>query len=245
MESQVQLVDRSEMIGAMREQLQLDPRRCAVVTIDLQRGALDPEIATLPIPDGEGERVLAGAERLVGLARARGIAVVHVITHWSAPELANHPFEQAMLAAKQSFTPDRPSDYGRHKLSGSREAELMPALGPEPGDFVVDSKRRFDMFYGTNLEGLLRALGVDTLLLAGVNTNTCVQASTFGAYSRDLRVVIIADAVASAYGQDLHNFALQNIQRRLGWVLTIEQLEAKLDTPGDQPAAPVVAGVAR
>ena len=241
MENQVQLVDRSEMIDAMREQLRLDPRRCAVVTIDLQRGALDPDIATLPIPDGEGERVLAGTERLVRLARARGIPVVHVITHWSAPELANHPFEQAMLAAKQSFTPDRPSDYGRHKLTGSREAELMPALGPEPGDFVVDSKRRFDMFYGTNLEGLLRALGVDTLLLAGVNTNTCVQASTFGAYSRDLRVVVVADAVASAYGQDLHNFALQNIQRRLGWVLTIDQLEAKLAAAATAAAA--VAGV--
>lgn len=232
-----QLVDRSDMIATMRQQLQLDPRRCAVVTIDMQRGALDPSLATLPVPDGERERVLAGAARLVKLARERRIPVVHVITHWYKEELANHPFEQAMLAAKQSFTPTTPSDYAHHKLIGSRGAELMPSIGPEVGDFIVDSKRRFDMFYGTNLEGLLRALGVDTLLLAGVNTNTCVLASTFGAYSRDLRVVIVADAVASAYGQDLHVFALQNIQRRLGWVLTIDQLLEKLGAV-TAPASP-------
>lgn len=230
MKRRVQPIDRSDMITAMRAQLDLDPRRCAAVTIDMQRGALDASIATLPIPDGERERVLSGARRLVRLARDRQIPVVHVTTSWHPVEAASHPFERAMLAARQSFTPDGRSDYARHKLVGSREAELMPELGPEPGDYVVESKRRFDMFYGTNLEGLLRALNVDTILLAGVNTNTCVLASTFGAYSRDLRVVVVSDAVASAYGQDLHWFALQNIQRRLGWVLTVEELEKKLRT---------------
>jgi nicotinamidase-related amidase len=219
------------MISAMQDQLELDPRRCVVVTIDLQRGALDPEIATLPIPDGERQRVLDGATGLVRLARAAGIPVVHVVTAWEQVELASHPFEQAMLAAKQAFTPSGAGDYARHKLVGSPEAQLMPELGPETGDYIVDSKRRFDMFYGTNLEGLLRSLGVDTILLSGVNTNTCVLGSTFGAYSRDLRVVVIADAVASAYGQDLHWFALQNVQRRLGWVLTLEELAAKLNSP--------------
>ena len=45
-----------------------------------------------------------------------------------------------------------------------------------------------------------------------------------------LRAVVIADCVASAYGQDLHDFALANIARRLGWVLTLDELERKLET---------------
>jgi nicotinamidase-related amidase len=224
------------MIAAMRDALELDPRCCVVVTIDLQRGALDPEIATLPIPEGERQRVLQGATRLVRLARAQSIPVIHVVTAWAQVELANHPFERAMLTAKQAFTPSGAGNYARHKLVGSPEAQLMPELGPAPGDYVIDSKRRFDMFYGTNLEGLLRALGADTILLSGVNTNTCVLGSTFAAYSRDLRAVLIEDAVASAYGQDLHWFALQNVQRRLGWVLTLEQLEVKLGLPAADPS---------
>ena len=75
---------------------------------------------------------------------------------------------------------------------------------------------------------LLRAMEKDTLLLAGCNTNTCVLSTTFGGYNRGLRMVVIADCVASAYGHDLHEFSLANIQRRLGWVLTLDELEAKL-----------------
>ena len=105
----------------------------------------------------------------------------------------------------------------------------MPEIVVRTTDYHVESKRTFDMFYGTQLETLLRALGVDTLLLAGCNTNTCVLSSTFGAYVRNFRVIVLSDCVASAYGEDLHHFALLNIQRRLGWVLTLDELEEKLD----------------
>ena len=66
------------------------------------------------------------------------------------------------------------------------------------------------------------------MILAGANTNTCVQCSAFGAYNRDLKVVVAADCVASAYGPDLHEFALENVRRRLGWVLTNSEIAEKL-----------------
>ena len=107
----------------------------------------------------------------------------------------------------------------------------MPALDVQAGDIRVDSKRTFDSFHGTPLELLLRYMRRDTLLFAGCNTNTCVLATAFGAYNRGLRVVVVADCVASAYGNDLHEFALDNIRRRLGWVLTLDELRAKLPSP--------------
>ena len=55
-----------------------------------------------------------------------------------------------------------------------------------------------------------------------------VLATTFGAYNRGFRAVVVSDCVASAYGEDLHDFALANIQRRLGWVLDLDELQAKL-----------------
>jgi nicotinamidase-related amidase len=225
------------MTEHMKAALTLDPSACAVITIDCQRGNLDPSIASLPVPQADGERVIAATNRLLRCARERSIVIVHVTTVYEEPLLATHPFERAMLDARFSFTPHARSDFARHKRPGSIEAEIVAGLDVQPEDMMVPSKRTFDMFHGTPLELLLRSMGKDTLLIAGCNTNTCVLASTFGAYNRGLRAVVIADCVASAYGQDLHDFALANIERRLGWVLSLDELERKLAAAGSDRTA--------
>jgi len=221
------VIDRSAMIEQMKAALRLVPRECAVVTIDCQRGNLEPQIASLPVPEAECRRVIAGTNRLLSLARRKEIPIIHVTTVYEKPLLGAHPFEQMMLEIKQSFTPHSRSDFAHHKSPGSPGAEIVPGLEVSPEDYLVGSKRTFDMFYGTPLEMLLRNLGVSTLLIAGCNTNTCVLASVFGAYVRNFRALVISDCVASAYGDDLHRFALQNISRRLGWVFNMEELEEK------------------
>lgn len=223
-----QPVDRSRMIARMKDALTLEAASSAVVTIDCQRGNLDPAVASLPVPEEECRRVIEGTNRLLALAREAGVPILHVSTVYEEPLLASHPFERAMLEAKESFTPHRPSDFARHKRPGSVEGQLVPGLDARPEDHRVESKRTFDMFHGTPLELLLRFMKRDTLLVAGCNTNTCVLASAFGGYNRGFRMVVISDCVASAYGEDLHAFALQNIQRRLGWVLTLDELREKL-----------------
>jgi nicotinamidase-related amidase len=223
-----ELIDRSSTVERMKAALTIDPATTAVLTIDCQRGNLDPEIASLPVPAAECERVIAGTNRLLATARRRGIAVLHVTTVYEAPLLGQHPFERAMLSLKASFSPHTRSDFARHKSPGSIEGEIIPALDVQPSDLRVDSKRTFDSFHGTPLELLLRFMHKDTLLIAGCNTNTCVLATTFGAYNRGLSPVIVSDCVASAYGEDLHRFALANIERRLGWVLSLDELEHKL-----------------
>lgn len=223
------LIDRSNMVERMKQALALDPADCAVLTIDCQRGNLDPALASLPVPEPECSRVMAGTNRLLKMARARGVAVVHASTVWEAPLMATHPFERAMLELKESFTPHKKSDFARHKSPGSVEGQLMPNLDVQPSDLLVDSKRTFDSFLHTPLELLLRAMKRNTVLVAGCNTNTCVLSTTYGGYNRGFRMVIVEECVASAYGNDLHEFALSNIQRRLGWVLSLDEVEAKLD----------------
>lgn len=222
------MIDRSRTIQRMNAALKLDTVRSAVLTIDCQRGNLDPAVASLPVPEPECSRVVDGTNRLLALARANNVAVLHATTVYEAPLLAQHPFERAMLELQESFTPHRASDFARHKSPGSVGAEFVRGFDVQAGDVVIDSKRTFDSFLGTPLELLLRYMQKDTLLVAGCNTNTCVLSTAFGAYNRGLRVVVIADCVASAYGHDLHEFALANIQRRLGWVLTLDELAQKL-----------------
>lgn len=222
------LIDRSSMIERMKSALRLNPAETAVLTIDCQRGNLEPAIASLPVPESECNRVIAGTNRLLRLARDAGVAIVHATTVWEAPLQANHPFERAMLELQESFTPDRESNFAHHKSPGSIGGQFVPGLDVQRADLIVDSKRTFDSFHGTPLEQLLRAMNKDTLLVAGCNTNTCVLSTTFGAYNRGFRVVIVEECVASAYGSDLHAFALANIQRRLGWVLTLGEVAEKL-----------------
>lgn len=222
------LIDRSNMVERMKNALTLDPADCAVLTIDCQRGNLDPALASLPVPEPECSRVMAGTNRLLKMARARGVAVVHASTVWEAPLMATHPFERAMLELKESFTPHKKSDFARHKSPGSVEGQLMPNLDVQPSDLLVDSKRTFDSFLNTPLELLLRAMKRNTVLVAGCNTNTCVLSTTYGGYNRGFRMVIVEECVASAYGNDLHEFALSNIQRRLGWVLTLDEVAVRL-----------------
>ncbi len=222
------LIDRSRMTERMREFLSLDPSGTAVLTIDCQRGNLEPGIASLPVPADECARVIAGTNALLHLARERQIAIVHLTTAWEAPLLGTHPFERAMLRLNESFVPSGKSDFARHKSPGSVEAQIVAGLDVQSADLLVDSKRTFDGFEGTPLDRLLRSMGKDTLLIAGCNTNTCVLSTTFGAYNRGYRAVVISDCVASAYGSDLHIFALENIKCRLGWVLSLDQLQEKL-----------------
>lgn len=221
-------VDRSTMVEAMKKKLTLNPKKTAVITIDMQKGNIDPELATLPVPPDECKRIIAGTRQLLALAHEAGVQVIHVITYFHPSEIAPNPFERATVAAKQSLTPHTQSDFLHHKLEGSVGAELVPEIPVDPGDIFITSKRRFDMFYGTNLEILLRVQGMEAVILTGANTNTCVQCSAFGAYNRDLKVVLASDCVASAYGPDLHEFALENVRRRLGWVLTNEEIAGKL-----------------
>jgi len=140
------------------------------------------------------------------------------------------PYWKAMHAAQgetDRLTPGRKSTVREHNLEGSPGTQIVPGLYRE-GDYVIDSKKRLDCFYGTDLRQLLDALNVRSVVLMGINTNTCVLNTAFTAFNFDYRVVVLSDCVASMYGDDLHALGLQNVSRCLGWVLTNEQLFQKL-----------------
>lgn len=225
-------MDRSDFTDVMNGRIRIDPERTAVVTIDCHRGHLDPEVATMPVAPEVASTVVANTKRLCDLARDAGMSVVHVILTWRvmpdgrAEPLCN-PWWSEVDAANEMLTPDRPSTISGHNVEGSVQTELMPELGPESGDVVISTKRRLSIFLGTDLELTLRELGVETVLLVGINTNTCVQAAAFEAHHRDLRVVVVSDCVHSMYGDDLHHWGLQNVARCLGWVLSVDEVAEK------------------
>ena len=170
--------------------IRLDPTRTAVVAVDMHRGHLDPAVATLPLPAERCGPLIKRAAALFADLRARGVPIVHVVTEYrDVDEIAANPFWKAAhddpSKARQGIL--------RHNVAGSHGTEIIPELH-DPRDAVVRTKKRYSVFTPTDLEFVLRRHGIDTVIVAGVNTTTCVLCAAFEATNRDFRVVVATDA---------------------------------------------------
>jgi len=122
---------------------------------------------------------------------------------------------KAHLQARERVEDAAEDEVGGGDRGVERVAELH-----DPRDVIVHGKKRFSSFRDTDLEFVLRRrLGVDTVILAGINTTTCVLCAGFEATNRDFRVVIAADAVDSMDGEDMHRWALRLMAAAIGWPL--------------------------
>lgn len=232
---QQDFVDRSPMIAKLNEYLELERERSALVAVDLLRGHLDPKVATLPLPPELGQQVIRANQGLFGLCREVGLPLVHVVQvqrrhPTPSADVLSNPFWAAVHAVGETLSPGMKMSLEQHNLEGSPQAEIVSELRPEEGEHVV-IKKRLTGFHATDLELLLRSLGVDTVIVTGINTNTCITGTAFEAMHRDFKVIVVGDCVASGHGDDLHRFALQNFARCIGWVLSTEELAEKLGAP--------------
>ena len=195
--------------------IRLDPTTTAAIAIDMHRGHLDPSVATLPLPAERCGPLIKRAAALLAGLRERAVRVIHVVTEYRDPgEIAANPFWKA---AHDDPAKARRGILG-HNLAGGPGTEIIPEL-LDPGDLVVRGKKRYSSFHGTDLEFLLRRLGVNTVILAGINTTTCVLCAAFEATNLDFRVVIASDAVDSMDGEEMHGFALRLMAAATGWPL--------------------------
>ncbi len=231
----IEIVDRSDLLDKLHKLLELDASNTAVVTVDMHRGHLDPDIATMPATPKDSERVIGAAKDVLVFSRDRGVPIVHVkLTYRKIPGLGSEGMSAPFWAAiskitneENRLTPERASSVDDHNIIGSPGTEIIPELYA-PTDYVIDNKKRLDCFMGTDLDMLLRNLGIKSVCLMGINTNTCVLNTAFTAHNLNYRVVVLSDCVASMYGDDLHELGLQNVQRCLGWVVDNETFKKKL-----------------
>jgi nicotinamidase-related amidase len=197
--------------------------RAAAVTIDLHRGHLDPEVATMPLPADVADRVTKANAEFLREVRRRRLPVVHVVTGYHAvEEISSNPWWAAV-----ADTDATRANVLRHQLPGSPGLELMPAVYDAGYDLVVTGKKRYDCFAATDLDHVLRSRGIDTLLLTGVNTNSCVLATTVAANTRDYRPVVVTDCV-DTMDPALHDAALKVIRQAFGWVAPAPEVLAAL-----------------
>ncbi len=197
----------------------VDAVRPAVVGIDLHRGHLDPAVATMPLAADRAAAVVEANRKFFDGCRAAGIPIVHLVTQYrDATEIRVNPFWRTRA---DNPTASR-KNVARHNIAGMPGIEIMPGLYKE-GDWVVDTKKRYDCFIATDLDFVLRSHGINTLLITGVNTSSCVLATTTHANVLDYAPVVISDCVDSMDGPALHEAALTCIRAAFGWVMTSDE----------------------
>jgi nicotinamidase-related amidase len=198
-------------------------RKVAVVTIDLHRGHLDPDVATMPLDAASSARVVAANVTFLAGARRLGLPVVHVVTSYHAvEEISSNPWWAAVAGTDATR-----ANVLRHQLPGSRGLAVMSDLLDEDHDVVVRDKKRYDAFTATELDHVLRSRRIDTVLLTGVNTNSCVLATTVAGNARDYAVVVVEDCV-DTMDRRLHDPALALIRQAFGWVAPATDVLAAL-----------------
>jgi nicotinamidase-related amidase len=155
----------------------VDPTRTAFLIIDMQNDFVLPE-AQISTPGAMD--LIPTIAAFADACRKRGFPVVYT-REMHRPGLEDFGIEGC-------FEPP-------HCLEGTAGPEIVAGLEPQPGDFVISGKRRYDAFLGTELDLLLRSLKVENLIFAGVCTDICVVNSVMTARNLDYRCYVLRDAV--------------------------------------------------
>lgn len=143
----------------------------AVVVIDMIN-----DFVTGTLKCERAERIILNIQRLLDFARTKRIPVIY--TNDSHLPGIDDEFEL----------------WPAHALVGTKGAEVIDQIKPEPGDYVLQ-KPRYSAFFGTSLDFLLRELKVDTLVLVGLVTNVCIQNTAADAFFLGYRIIILEDCV--------------------------------------------------
>lgn len=197
------------------------PGQAAVLTVDLHHGHLNPDIATLPVPAEKAAAVVEHAASLTAAAREAEVPVLHVTSAYRTPEeILSCPKWRPDDADSGNLRDD--AGIGDHNPAGSKLTEVMPDIRDDDYDIFIHPKKRYSPFLHTDLEFVLDQHGVERLYVAGVNTNSCVLCTCFEATNRDYEVAVVEECVNSMDGDELHEWALRNIEHVLGSVLSLE-----------------------
>jgi nicotinamidase-related amidase len=191
----------------------------AVITQELQGAVVGPD-AGLALLAEEAQRVaLPNIARLLPAARAAGHHVVHCLVQRRPDGLGSNHNARLFAAGKRSvdITP------------GSAGATLLPEFGPEPADLVLSRWHGVGPMGGTELDAILRNLGVTTIVAVGVSLNIAIPNLVMDAVNAGYRVVLPRDAVAG-FPAEYGAAVIDNSLSLLATVTTTDDLIATWST---------------
>lgn len=176
----------------------MDPKTTALVLIEFQNdftsegGTLHGAVAEVMAATD----MLANTKEALDAAHAAGATVIHSPISFQPGyfEISKHPYGILKgVVDTNSF------------VKGTWGCEIVGDVAPAEGDIVLEGKRGLDAFGSTNLDFILRSLGIKTVVLAGFLTNCCVESTMRSAYEKGFEVVTLTDAVGATSVEEHEN----------------------------------------
>jgi biuret amidohydrolase len=189
------------------------PAKTAIVTQECQGAVMGPNARLATLAEEARREALPNIARLLSAARSAGVRVVHCLVQRRPDGLgANH--NARIFAGGRAHIDIAP---------GSDGAQLLPELGPEPTDIVLTRWHGVGPMGGTDLDPILRNLGVSTIVAVGVSLNVAIPNLVMDAVNAAYRVVLPRDAVAG-FPTDHGNAVIDYTLSLLATVTTTDDL---------------------
>lgn len=194
----------------------VDPARTAVITSEVQQGVVGEPSVLPALADAARLTMLPSLQRLLPAARAAGVQVVHCTAYRRADGRgANH---NARLFSGVQRSPVA-------LLPGSSAVEVLAELGPADDDLVLTRTHGLNPMSGTDLDPVLRNLGISSIVVTGVSVNVAITNLVMEAVNLGYDVVLPRDAVCGI-PQEYADAVIDNTLALLATVVTTDDLVA-------------------
>jgi ureidoacrylate peracid hydrolase len=213
--------DGGVILGARPEAVRVLPSETAVVVIDMQNAYASPggyvDQAGFDISGAAG--TIGRIATVLETARKAGIQIVYLQNGWDpdyveagGPGSPNWHKSNALKTMRA-----RPELAGTLLARGSWDYALVDALAPQPGDITLH-KTRYSAFFNSQLDSVLRARGIRTIVFVGIATNVCVESTLRDGFHLEYFGVMLEDATHHLGPPGMQAASVYNIEKFFGWV---------------------------
>ena len=220
-------------LEARPEPIMIRPAETALIIVDMQNAYASPG-GYLDLAGFDISGAPAAIEKIgeaAAAARAAGMPVIFLQNGWDAdyveaggPGSPNWHKSNALKTMRR-----KPELRGKLLAKGGWDYELVEALPPQPGDIVV-AKPRYSAFFNTNLDSMLRARGIRSLVFTGIATNVCVESTLRDGFFLEYFGVVLHDATHHAGPDYIQKASLFNIENFFGWVSSVDAFRTALQS---------------
>lgn len=214
----------SAVLPARAEAIRLDAATTAVIVVDMQNAYASEGgyVDEAGFDIGPAAGVIPKIAEVVDIARAAGMPVVFLQNGWDpdyveagTPLSPNWHKSNALKTMRA-----RPELAGKFLARGGWDYELVDGLHVQESDLRVH-KPRYSAFFNSQLDSVLRARGIRTLIFTGIATNVCVESTLRDGFHLEYFGVMLEDAVHHLGPDFIREASLYNVEKFFGWVSSV------------------------
>ena len=215
---------RMVTLPARPEPIRVAADETAIVVVDMQNAYASPggyvDLAGFDISGAAG--TIARIAEVLDVARGAGVQVIYLQNGWDAdyaeaggPGSPNWHKSNALKHMRRN-----PATAGTLLARGTWDYALVDALAPRPGDIQLH-KTRYSAFFNSQLDSVLRARSIRTILFVGIATNVCVESTLRDGFHLEYFGVMLEDATHHLGPPAMQEATVYNVERFFGWVSTV------------------------